>query len=349
MSAASYASVRRAVARGDLAPVYYVTGEEEILKDELVDAIVGQALEPAARDFNLDVRSAGDLNGETFHTLVETPPMLAERRVAVVKGLEQWRKNSKTWRVLFDYVERPAPTTTLVLVLGAGADPDRKLADHATHVVVSAPDADAVRDWALERATRLGFTLSRDGAAHLIEAVGASLSHAATELAKLGAAADGDQVGREEVERFVGVRHGETLSDWVDAAARRDTTHAIRLLEIVLPQPGMTGVKMLNALGTAIVGARLARGYADQRKDARQVKDALWHYLKQTRPRGLGRYSDEIDRWMGVAPRWRRRELDRALRIMFEADVQLKSTTLSDPRATLTTMLLRFGQPEEAA
>ena len=100
MSAASFSSVCRAIKRGDLAPVYYLTGDEEILKDELIGAVINAAVEETARDFNLDVRTEGDLNGESLHALVETPPMLAARRVAVVKGTEQWRKNSKVWHLL---------------------------------------------------------------------------------------------------------------------------------------------------------------------------------------------------------------------------------------------------------
>ena len=39
MAAVDYSSVRQAIQRSSLAPVYYLTGEEDILKDELVGAI----------------------------------------------------------------------------------------------------------------------------------------------------------------------------------------------------------------------------------------------------------------------------------------------------------------------
>ena len=350
MSAVSYTSVRRALAGGDLALVYYLTGDEDVLKDELVGAVIDAALDPASRDFNLDVRWAGDLSGESLYALIETPPMLAERRVAIVRGLEQWRKNSTPWAVLQAYLARPSPTTVLVLVAGAGHAPDTNLQSAATHVAVTTPDPDTVRDWAVRRAAAAGVTLTTEGAAHLIGAVGGSLSYASAEIDKLTAAHEADaEIGVSEVERFVGVRHGETLLDWVDAVARRDVKTAVRLLDIVLPQPGITAVKMLNSLGTTLVGTRLTRAFADQRKSVRQVKDDLWTYLKRARPKGIGRYSEEIDRWIAAAKRWRTNELDRALRLMYAADEQLKSTTISDPRGTLTSMLLRFGSAREAA
>jgi DNA polymerase-3 subunit delta len=351
MSAVDYSSVRQAIRRSSLALVYYLTGEEDILKDELVDAIIEAAVEPASRDFNVDVRGAGDLTGETLHTLLETLPMLAERRVAVVRGIDQWRKNSKIWQILLDYLARPSPTTTLVLVAGGNGDKsDQRIAKHSTHVVVRPPDPDTMREWAIARAARWEVTLESQAATHLVRAVGGNLSTAASEIDKLAAAVEaGATVGVPEVERFVGVRHGETLMDWVDAVAQRNIVLAIKLLDVVLPQPGMTAVKMLNTLGGTLLGTRLTRAFADQRKNAQQVKDALWRYLKGSHPPGIGRYGEEVDRWIAAAKRWRTPELDDALRLMYEADEQLKSTTLSDPRATLTTLLLRFGSPEDAA
>ncbi len=347
MSAVDYSSAQQAIQHGTLAPVYYLTGEEEILKDELVTAIVDAAVDPTSRDFNVDIRGAGDLNGESLHTLLETPPMLAERRVAVVRGIDQWRKNSKIWTVLSTYLGHPSPTTILVLI-GAG-EANAGIAKQATHVSVEAPDADGLRNWAIARASGWGMTLERDAAMHLIRAVGGSLSMTASEVDKLGASMDtGSVIGAEEVERFVGVRHGETMTDWIDAVARRDLTRAITLLDVVLPQPGMTAVKMLNAMGTTLLGSRLARALADQRKDQRQVKDGLWRYLKGARPRGLGRYGEEVERWMAAAKCWKTTELDAALTLMHEADEQLKATTLSDSRATMTTLLLRFGSAKEA-
>ncbi len=90
MSAVDYSSAQQAIQHGTLAPVYYLTGEEEILKDELVTAIVDAAVDPTSRDFNVDIRGAGDLNGESLHALLETPPMLAERRVGEERRSRRW-------------------------------------------------------------------------------------------------------------------------------------------------------------------------------------------------------------------------------------------------------------------
>jgi DNA polymerase-3 subunit delta len=349
MPAASFAAVRSSLERGKLVPVYYLTGDEEVLKDELVDAIVDSAVDPSNRDFNLDVRSAADLDGESFHALVETPPLLAERRAAVVRNLEQWRKNSKVWRVVESYVSQPSSTTVLVLVHGAGQAPDKTLTANALHVPVPVPEHDTVREWVLRRGNQLQIEMKPDAAEHLIKATGASLSQLAMELEKLAAAAGSESIGVEEIESFVGVRHGETMPDWVDAVLARDIPRAISLLSIVLPQSGVTGVRMLMALGTALSGSHLSRALADRGDQPRQIKRHVLEYVRRTRPAGLGSYEAEVNRWISASRQWTREELDTALRLVYEADQQLKSTTISDARSTLYTLLLRLNTRRETA
>jgi DNA polymerase III subunit delta len=78
MPAHSMDAFFRSLSKGELAPVYYLHGLEDVLKDEAVRAILDRALDPAMRDFNLDQRSAGQLDPEEIHALCNTLPMMAE-------------------------------------------------------------------------------------------------------------------------------------------------------------------------------------------------------------------------------------------------------------------------------
>src|SRR5439155_543030 len=83
--------------------VYYLHGDEYVLKDEAVQALVDRVLDVGARDFNFDERSAGELDAEAFHSLVNTPPLLAAVRVGVLRGVENVRKTSKVRQALVRY------------------------------------------------------------------------------------------------------------------------------------------------------------------------------------------------------------------------------------------------------
>src|SRR5260370_813356 len=80
MGVLSFDALLRSLKRGAPDPVYYLHGDEDVLKDEAVRALLERAVDPAARDFNIDQRWAPDLDPEAFHALVNTPPMLAPPR-----------------------------------------------------------------------------------------------------------------------------------------------------------------------------------------------------------------------------------------------------------------------------
>ena len=337
----------RRIRRGDIDPVYYLTGDEDILKDELIGQLTDRVIDPSMREFNLDVRVASDLDGEALHALVETPPMLAERRMVVLRNVDQWRKNAKVWQVLEQYLGQPSPTTLLVVTESAGAKPRASLTTRATHVAVAALRPERLQRWVQMRAERTGVVLSDDAAEHLIAAVGPDLAQLGMEIEKLAAAAD-REIGTDTVAELVGVRRGETADDWVAAVLRRDPARAISALEPVLGVPGNSGVRLVATLGTALLGVRIARTLLDTGRRGKDVERGIIEHLRSARPFGLGSWSKVAAAWASYAERWTDEELDGALRVALAADRALKSTTIADDKGILTDMLLSMSIREAA-
>jgi len=342
----AYAGLRQ----GAIATAYCLSGPADLLKDELVDAITSAVLDPGARDFNLDVRAAADLDGEALHTLVETPPMLADRRVVVVRGIDQWRKNAKIWDVLARYLEHTSPTTVLVLTHGGDDAPDSRATRGSVHVEVGPLKPAQAARWLQRQADRLRLTLAEGVAEHLLVCVGGDLGGAQQELAKLaGALPEGGTVTVAEVGALVGVRRGETVPDWVDAVLRRNHRQSLDLLEVVLRQGSVTGVNLVMALGTALVGVRVARAPLDAGTPPGGLAGAVFERMRAARPSGLRNWKDEAATWAEVVRLWPAAELDRAIAAAAEADRRLKSTTISDERGVLITMLLTLVPSRAAA
>src|SRR5437762_2415012 len=317
------------------AAVYYLHGDEDVLKDEAVRALVDRMLDPGARDFNFDQRSAADLDPEAFHSLVNTPPLLAAARVVVLRGIEDVRKTSKVRQELLRYLESPSPTTLLILVQGAGQPPDAELARSASAVAVAVeplPHARVLK-WVAHRAGQLKLAFEPDAVELLVQSVGRDLGALGGELEKLAALTAGRPAGgvatRADVAALVGTRSGETLQDLIDAALERRAAVAARLVEPVLEQAGMNGVRILMALGTALVGTALARAELARGPPPARLEAALLGQLRAARPYGLGRLEQTASRWArwgaggdAGAPR-------KALRLALDADRALKSTTLT--------------------
>ena len=349
-AAPTLSSVYREVRDGTLRPVYYLTGPEDVLKDELAKHIIEHAVEPGSRDFNLDIRSAGDLDGESLHALVETPPMLAERRVVYVKSLEHWRKNAKVWKVLLKYVEHPSPTTVLIVTHSAGEKPHTALANTAFTLTVDRLSPSRVVRWIERRAKDNGFAIDHAAASFLQQVVGDHLMTLTTEIAKLGAVVqEGTPATPELVGQLVGVRQGETPDDWVSVVLQRDTGRAIGMLENVLAVAGVTGVRLVSQLGTSLIGVRLARALLDAGAQERKLPLTLFEAIRGARPAGLGDWKVASRRWADAAGLWTRTELDRGIRAGRDADKALKSTTVTGDRGILTEMLLTTGGRKAAA
>lgn len=344
MGALTFDALLRSLKQGAPDPVYYLHGEEDVLKDEAVRALLERAVDPPARDFNVDQRAAADLDPEAFNALVNTPPILTATRVVVLRGMDQLRKTAKVRQELLHYLDSPNPTTVLVLVHGTAEPPDAELVRRATAVEVAALPPERVERWMTHRAKQLGFTLAPEAGELLLAIVGNDLSGLARELEKLAPLCAGRPASRDEVAALVGVRRGETLQDFVDAALERRAADAARLVEPVLEQAGMSGVRMLSALGTALVGTALARAEVD--RDARRrdrLEGALLSHLRAARPYGLGSWEQTALRWARWAGLWTAGELRGALRLALDADHALKSSTLTGEAGILEQLVLSWG------
>src|SRR5262245_22096429 len=147
MAALTFDALLKGLKRGPPQPVYYLHGEEDALKDEAIRSLRDCAVEPSLRDFNLDFRAAGALDAEALHALVNTPPMLAPRRLVVLRGVEQLRKTSAARDALLAYLADPNPTTVLVLVQAGDEAPEADIAARATGVAVERLAPERVPGW----------------------------------------------------------------------------------------------------------------------------------------------------------------------------------------------------------
>jgi DNA polymerase III subunit delta len=332
----------RSLNKGEVAPVYYLHGHEDVLKDEAVRMISDRTLDPALRDFNFDQRSAAQLDPEEIHSLCNTLPMLAERRVVVLRDVEGWKRKTKGRAEFLRYLERPSRETVVVLVQGSGEDAEDKELSRGAYTVRFDPlPAERAEKWALRRADQLGLTLDPEAVRHLVRSVGSDLGALQSELAKLASLPSGETLTPERVGELVGIRHGETQWDWREAVLNGETGRAVAVLLTVLGQPGVSGVRLVMQLGTALVGLGITRTLYDKGLRGPRLEDAVVKVLLRNRPYGLLGYKDEAASWARCAPQWPVSRIRAALRAARTTDESLKNTTVSDERGLLTDLVLQ--------
>jgi DNA polymerase III subunit delta len=349
MSVSSLKILRDAIKRRAFDGAYYISGEDEYQKDDAVRQLIEAALDPGSRDFNLDVRRGSDLDAETLGILLSTPPMMADRRVVVVRDAGALRKDAR--RALDEYLKRPANDMVLILTCPAGSKTDSGLAGIATVLQFDPLTGDRVPKWIAHHAmTELGIRITEPAIELLQAAVGNDLHHLAAEIDKLASYTEGrgeGEIGEDAVAAVVGVRRGETQADLLDAVADRNVTRALELSPHILDQPKSTGVSIVMALTTQMLAISWGRAKLDEGLSKGRLGQEYFNLLKESGAYTGRPWGSAISVWTRAAERWTREELDHALDVLLEADVALKESRVSSDEQLLATVVLSLCAADE--
>lgn len=325
----------RALESGRRGGIFFLHGEEEFLKEEAATAIAAAHLDPATRDFNFDQLRGADLQPETLASIANTPPMMAEWRVVIVREAQALATNAKARSAVEALLERRPPDIAVVLLATL---PDRskaqfweRLKREAVSVEFPPLGGADLPGWLMERAQHRGVSLDV-GAARALAATGGDLGVLVQELAKLADyVQDGRTITAEDVAAIVGSVPRQNRWEWFDMvgdARFRDARAAIP----VLLDSGDSGVGLVIGLGTQFLrlGVAVAGG-----------------------ERALGAALPPHQRWLASrvarqARRWTIAAVEDALDDLLRADRLLKSSSL-DERQILEELLLRLEQRSRAA
>jgi DNA polymerase-3 subunit delta len=343
MSVAAQRALRSAIDQKQFDLVYYLHGDDDFRKDEAVAQLVSAAADAATRDFNVDVLRGSDVDAEQVATAVRALPMLAERRVVVIRDVDALHKAARA--EIDRYVTAPARETLLVLTSVAGEKRDAVLARAATAVPFEPLGAGDVAPWLTQRARRLGAELSGDAAALLAEAVGSDLAHATGELDKLASFAHGRAIEVADVEAIVGMRRGETAGDLLDAVAARDASRAAPLVELVLSQPKSGAVPLVMWLTAQALGMAWGRAACDRGLPANRLEAEFIKLLKSGNAWPGRPWGDAVKCWARNLSKWSASDLDRAIALLLATDLALKDTRVSSEESVIATLVLSLCTP----
>jgi len=345
----AHRDLRKAIQQQTFQRVYYFHGDDEFLKDEMIRQVIEAAVDPATRDFNLDLRRGGDIDGESLLSLLSTPPMMADRRLVVVRDVQALKKEARA--ALDRYLAAPTPDVVALLVAPAGVKLDAGLSMQASTLAFEPLTGDRVPKWVVHHVdTVLGSTITPAAVDLLISAVGNDLPQLAAELDKLASYANGAAIDDEAVSAIVGVRRGETLGDLLDCVLAHDAPSALAVIDHVLAQPKVTAVSIVMALTTQMLGVAWARAARDRGFPALGIERELFALLKETSPYTGRPWGEAVSAWSRAVPAWRQSELDTAIDALLAADYALKESRLSSDEQIIASLVLTLcGAPRRAA
>jgi DNA polymerase-3 subunit delta len=343
MAATTFKALKAALASGEFEPVYVFHGADDHLKDENVRAVIARATEPGTRDFNLDQLRGAEVELSELSTALEALPMLAARRVVVLRDPGAMKKPLR--ERLEKHLAKPAPDVLLLLVVPGGAKPEAWLTNAGAALEFKSLEGADLEKWIAHESTRAnGTEIAPAAAARLAAYGGSDLALLAGELRKLASFTNGAPIDDAAIEAVTGVRPGVTMGDLLDRVAMRDITGAIPMVEEVLAQPKNSGVTLVMALTAQVLAvgwgvAARARGFPQH-----QLEREYFGLLKEAGSVFTGRaWGDAVKAWAKAVPRWTLADVSRALPHLHAADAALKDTKVSSEAQIVVSLLLALA------
>jgi DNA polymerase-3 subunit delta len=298
----------------DLAAVYLIFGNEELLLERALRRLKDRIAEVADLDFNYEAFDGDTADPSAVVAAANTLPFASERRLVIVRGVD--RMSAAGQAVLAEYAQDPAPTACLVLV-AAKIRKDSKLykAVQALGGVFeyTAPKKSEYPAWVIDLFRSKGRVMSADGASALVRAVGRDLRRLETEAEKIVAyAGERTELTREDVASVVVQTAPVSVFDFLNTLGARECAGALSLLDdLIADGQDLNGIHAMTVrhLRTLTSTRALIDRGAKQGEVQRAVGMAEWQ----------ARAAIE------QARRFRAEELSRALRDAAALEARTKS------------------------
>jgi DNA polymerase-3 subunit delta len=321
-----------AVARGEIDPVYCLSGERYLV-DATAAAIRAAVLAAAGAgaSFNQDVFDLKEKGLGAALATARTLPMLAKRRLVVGKAIDEVK--AADLEPLVPYLEDPNPATCLLLI----ADKvDVRFKAFQTlkkrgYLHIFAPLRDqALAGWVRTEARARKLTIAADAAEALATAAGPDLGRLSQALDLLALYAGDKPISIEAVEDLVAETRERGVFELTKAIGSGNVARSLALLTNMLRnrEPALRIQFMLARHLRQVWRAKELAASGAARNDIAA---------------GVGINPYFLDDVLAPARRMSRASLERAFERLYAADVGLKSSKL-DPEIVLARLVQSLAE-----
>ncbi|MDE7380893.1 MAG: DNA polymerase III subunit delta [Muribaculaceae bacterium] len=272
----SFTTILSEISRRNYAPVYILMGEEPYYLDKIVEALERSVVAKEEKDFNQSTFYGAEADIEIVEATARQYPMMSEKRLVILKEAQSMSNAKNALDRLASFVEKPSPTTVLVIVYkGDNLNATSKLikaAQKSETIIFRSP---LIRDYQLnvpikEYCTSKRISIDDKASALLAEFVGNNLGKLFSEIDKLIVATGGNEkrITCELIEENIGISKDFNNFELTSALAEKNYAKAIRIVDYFKrnhtknPTAVTTGV-LLNFF-TKVVLAHFAKDQSDK-------------------------------------------------------------------------------------
>ncbi|RQD72748.1 MAG: DNA polymerase III subunit delta [Candidatus Syntrophonatronum acetioxidans] len=320
--------VLRDIKKKKILPIYLLWGEEEYLKKKIIVELKNCLVEPEMSSFNLDFFEGGNHSLKEILSRAETPPVLSNKRLIIVKNPPYFSEEVKEKKELEDlvrYLQEPVSHTCLVFS-ATKIDKRKKI----TRLLVKsngAADCSPVKEgelkkWVRQKFRQEGKNIDNNALENLIELAGNDLNRLENEINKLCTyLGEDNNLSREKVKGLVTGSLESGIFSLVDSLGNKNKKEALDQLHRIILQ-GEPPLKILTMI-------------ARQFRLLIQVKTLQeGGYTRQEMIKELKVHPFVVKKLLSQVENFTRKELKRGLIKSHETDLKIKTGQL-EPHTSL--------------
>lgn len=244
----AYIDIIKNIKKGEIAPIYLLSGTEHYIIEDTLQQIVKQVLTDDEREFNL---SKFDMKEYPVEAAVEeayTFPFMGGKRVVILKDAYFFSSAKENGKVEHDlkklesYLEHPAPETVFILLA-----PYEKLDERKKIVKLAKKNGQFLngialeeRDlklWIMDRARENDVSIEDGAIDHLLALTGAELMLLASEIKKLSIhSGAGGTVTKDVVEALVPRSLEQNIFALVECVVKQEIENSWKIFLDLLKQ-----------------------------------------------------------------------------------------------------------------
>ena len=299
MAAATFRELMVSINKKEFAPVYLLMGEEDFYIDKIVEAIESKAIEEDDKDFNFNVYYGVDADMDTVVAAAQQLPVMAPRRVVLLKEAQSRQMAKVALEKLAPYVSHPNKNTVFVVAFkGDNLNATSALMKNAAKGGAVIFKSEKVRDYQLSSHLKDYCSSKKVGiedkaVSLLCEYIGGPLSKLFGEVNKLiHIKGENGKITVEDIEQHIGISKDFNNFELTSAVATKNYPKAIQIIKYFQSNPKtnptvMTTSTLFNFFSKLVIAHYLPDKSDDSLKVAlgvrfpsqlNEIKTALRNY-----------------------------------------------------------------------
>lgn len=245
MAQKTFREILTDINNGIFSPVYILMGEESYYIDVLMDVIEHKAIDTEDQDFNQSIFFGADADMETIVTSCQQLPLMASRRVVLLKEAQGKMQAKQQLEKLAPYIANPNKTTVFAIAFkGDNLNATSKLLKAAKNSNTIVFKSEKVRDYQLPGLLKDYCTSKKIGIEEkainlLCQYIGVPLSKLFGEVNKLITikGGEGAKITAEDVEKNIGISKDFNNYELISAIATKNYPKAVQIIKYFESNP----------------------------------------------------------------------------------------------------------------